>query len=733
MTGLEDTGEIPLSRLLQDLEDGVITPADRERLMRQLRHSPAACELYLKHIRLASLLRQTAENRIELGTMPVSMEMLSRAKRKSAITALVGGIAAVLVLALTLMAFQVRITLASKPPRIAMEASQDAAYEVEWAGDVARDYDQLRPGDRVMLDRGLLRFTFPSKVEALIEGPADLELLSTSEIRLNGGMSWFRVPREGRGFTVRTDRAEIIDLGTEFGLWFDADRSLQVHVAEGRVRVESRTVGSGDVRELMTGEAITIDERGDVLGIDARAGVFRRQFTHAVPSLHWSFDFLVDGAFPASGTLPDAAEYRAHLRHVGGTITPDDLRHSQGEGVRGKSFAMHGDGVFAESAFPGIGGNAPRTVAAWIRHQVPDAEASDPAPHHSEPWTGHGATTPFGDQAYLLNYTNAGLATTQGALGETITAGATYTLDFHVAALPEFRSGDYHVELVAFDPSHDDVVREDMRHGYRVGTVLAQTAGQTTATDMSSRDEIVFTVRNDDASLGKGLGIRLVKAGHPVLYDNLRLTRKTRGGETTVIFEESFESPVVTGYAEYTRPAERWIGPVAGTKSLRLGFGAPRHGLFSQRPVFSAPYLVWDGGSRARFAAFVLPTGPLRWSVACGNAFRNALPSNPIPAGKWTHVATVHTGRITGDGHPEILHYINGRRVDGGYHAHGRPDSPLTPAPTTLHIGSLPGTKPGTPTLTGGIDELHILRAALDEAEIRSLMDDNRARFERRR
>lgn len=733
MTGLEDNGEIPLSRLLQDLEDGVITPADRERLMRQLRQSPAACELYLKHIRLASLLRQTAENRIELGTMPVSMEMLARAKRKSAVTALLGGIAAVLVLALTLMAFQVRITLASKPPRIAMDASQDAAYEVEWAGNVARDHGQLRPGDRVMLDRGLLRFTFPSKVEALIEGPADLELLSTSEIRLHGGMSWFRVPREGRGFTVRTDRAEIIDLGTEFGLWFDADRSLQVHVANGTVRVESRTVGGGGARELTSGEAITIDERGEVRGMDARAGVFRRRFTHAVPSLHWSFDFLVDGAFPASGTLPDAAEYRAHLRHVGGTITPDDLRHSQGEGVRGKSFAMHGDGVFAESAFPGIGGNAPRTVAAWIRHSVPAPEATDD-PHRSDPWTGHGATTPFGDQAYLLNYTNAGLSTTQGAFREVITAGTTYTLGFHTASLPELRRGDYHVELVAFDPTHDDAVREDMRQGYRAGTVLAQMVGQTTATDMSNRDEIVFTVADDDASLGRDLGIRLVNSGHPVLYDNLRLTRKTRNGETTVIFEESFESPVVTGYAEYTRPERHWIGPVAGVKrKLHLGFGARRHGLFSQRPVFSAPFLAWDGGSRSRFAAFILPTGPPRWSVACGTAFRDALPSDPIPAEEWTHVATVHTGRNNGDGQPEILHYINGRRVEGGYHAHGRPDSPLTAAPVTLHIGSLPGTKPGTPTLTGGIDELHILRAALDEAEIRSLMDDNRARFERRR
>ena len=730
MISLDPSGEVPMSRLIQDLEDGVITPADRERLMEQLRRDPAARELYLKHIRLSALLRQTAETRADLGTMPVSMEMLARAKRKSAITALAGGIAAVLVIALTLMAFQVRLTFASPPPTITMESSQDATYQIDWSGDAARSYDQFQPGDRVTLDRGLLRFRFPSDVEAIIEGPSELELLSTSEIRLNGGMGWFRVPEAGQGFTVLTDRAKVIDLGTEFGLVFEHGGVLQVHVAEGNVRVKPHAIGTSAF-ELVEGEAVGIDTRGKSNPVDARPTLFRREFTHTVPYLHWSFDFLVNGAFPATGSIPDAADYRAHLRHIdGGEISADDQRRSQAEGIRGQAFTMHGDGRFAESTFPGIGDHVPRTVAAWMRHRGGETRAVDPV---SDPRTGHGATTPFGDQAYLLNYTNSGLVTAEGAIGELLTADSTYTLSFHVAALPEIGAGNYHVELVAFDPEHDNQIREDIRLEFRAGTVLAQSSGQTTTSDMTTRDEIVFTAPPGDASLGKELAVRLVKVGNPVIYDNLHLTRKTGDGETKVVFEESFESPVVTGYAEHVLPSRGWVGPVPGWSSMQLGFGATRHGLFSQRPVFSTPYVAWDGGSGSRFAAFVLPTEPLRWSIADGKGFSDSPPSDPILADEWTHVATVHTGHITSEGHPEILHYINGRLVESEHLAASFVDSPQDAAPAPLHIGILPGANPGSPTLDGDIDELFIFRSALDEAEIQSIMRDNRAVFPRKR
>ena len=42
-----------------------------------------------------------------------------------------------------------------------------------------------------------------------------------------------------------------------------------------------------------------------------------------------------------------------------------------------------------------------------------------------------------------------------------------YLKHIRLAALPEIGAGNYHVELVAFDPGHDDLVREDIRQDYR--------------------------------------------------------------------------------------------------------------------------------------------------------------------------------------------------------------------------------------------------------------------------
>ena len=210
-----------LGKLIQDLEDGEITPEDRELLMEMLRGDEDARELYLKHMKLAALLRQTAETRGELGTIPVSQEMLERAKRKSAWSAVAWGIAAVLLVALGLTLFQVRLDFGAGNPKVVMTGSQDARYEIKRADDDRPEGDaSLRSGDRVYLERGLLRLEFPSKVEAVIEGPSELEMVSGSEIRMDGGMGWFRVPESGKGFAVETERAKVIDLGTEFGLSF---------------------------------------------------------------------------------------------------------------------------------------------------------------------------------------------------------------------------------------------------------------------------------------------------------------------------------------------------------------------------------------------------------------------------------------------------------------------------------------------------------------------------------
>lgn len=131
-------------------------------------------------------------------------------------------------------------------------------------------------------------------------------------------------------------------------------------------------------------------------------------------------------------------------------------------------------------------------------------------------------TTPFGSQAYYLNYGGTGLTTAVGATGQTLTAGLTYRVTFNTAVAAGTTSGNYLVELVAFGPADTNTVRASLKSP-RPGTVLANATGTVTTTNMSTAPGIVFTPAAGNAHLGKDVGIRIVKSTNSVLYDNIRL------------------------------------------------------------------------------------------------------------------------------------------------------------------------------------------------------------------
>ena len=88
-------------------------------------------------------------------------------------------------------------------------------------------------------------------------------------------MSWLRVTiitSSTKGFTVTTPRGvQIVDLGTEFGVWAGDDHTIAVHLFEGKLRVNERCILSSD-------EAVQIDREGDIQAIAVDESMF--------PSLH---------------------------------------------------------------------------------------------------------------------------------------------------------------------------------------------------------------------------------------------------------------------------------------------------------------------------------------------------------------------------------------------------------------------------------------------------------------
>jgi hypothetical protein len=132
-------------------------------------------------------------------------------------------------------------------------AMLDRAVDAQWnqSGEAPRLGAPLEPG-WLRLKSGLAQVVFYSGARVIIEGPAELQLISASETFCRSGRLTAEVPSQARGFRVTTPQMNVTDLGTEFGLDV-TERRTELHVFRGSVEFEP--VGDGGKQNLQEGGA----------------------------------------------------------------------------------------------------------------------------------------------------------------------------------------------------------------------------------------------------------------------------------------------------------------------------------------------------------------------------------------------------------------------------------------------------------------------------------------------
>jgi len=105
----------------------------------------------------------------------------------------------------------------------------------------------LEPGS-LQLESGLAQVVFYSGARLVIEGPAELRLVSPSEAVCVSGRVLAEVPMPARGFRLKTRQLSIVDLGTSFGLDASQNRS-EVHVFKGKVELQPGKAGEQSLAE----------------------------------------------------------------------------------------------------------------------------------------------------------------------------------------------------------------------------------------------------------------------------------------------------------------------------------------------------------------------------------------------------------------------------------------------------------------------------------------------------
>ncbi|MBN2211392.1 MAG: FecR domain-containing protein [Sedimentisphaerales bacterium] len=94
------------------------------------------------------------------------------------------------------------------------------------------------------LQTGVAKVLFPGQAEVILEAPVRLDLQTYNRLFLNEGKIVTRILENGAGFTVGTEQANIIDLGTEFGIYQKPNESTDVHVFHGLVSCSPRRADS---------------------------------------------------------------------------------------------------------------------------------------------------------------------------------------------------------------------------------------------------------------------------------------------------------------------------------------------------------------------------------------------------------------------------------------------------------------------------------------------------------
>lgn len=144
----------------------------------------------------------------------------------------------------------------------------------ERAGTRAFHVGQVLYPGALNLASGILQLELYSGVSLVVEGPAELEIVSPDLVRMHSGKVRADVPPPARGFRLLAGEFDLVDLGTEFGVSLGKDGAGELHVINGEVQVKS-AIAPGNAGELLTtGKAVALNRDGSHSVITADATKF---------------------------------------------------------------------------------------------------------------------------------------------------------------------------------------------------------------------------------------------------------------------------------------------------------------------------------------------------------------------------------------------------------------------------------------------------------------------------
>lgn len=191
------------------------------------------------HSRLASdpdLFARADESRVASPESILPLQTAGRSRKAAWALALA---ACVALLATGWWVAQVSLSSGRKGATSKAVAMLNRVVDAEWTqrDETPRLGAPLEPG-WLRLKSGLVQIVFYSGARVVMEGPAELQLISPDEAVCLSGRLVAEVPPQAKGFRVRTPLMNVTDLGTVFGIEVK-ERQTELHVFKGSVEFQS--------------------------------------------------------------------------------------------------------------------------------------------------------------------------------------------------------------------------------------------------------------------------------------------------------------------------------------------------------------------------------------------------------------------------------------------------------------------------------------------------------------
>lgn len=285
------------------LLEGTLTRDEQHQLQTLILENPAARRAYLEYVQESACLRWLC-----VEEFPSVVELANRSREPVGVrtsrrwivgTLFGGGLACVLVAAATGWWFRgnpgdarpktpagAAVALAvpnapasaDVPELVRSNTSASANPEVatitglgsvRWhaSNDARQVLSRCSIGDRLRLRDGSAVLTFDAGAQVTVFGPADFEITSATSIKCRRGRVTTLVDHRGRGFSIETPQAKVVDLGTQFGLQISEKGETEVVVFQGSIDLSyapraDAIDASG--RRMQQGDGLLLKNSGEI-------------------------------------------------------------------------------------------------------------------------------------------------------------------------------------------------------------------------------------------------------------------------------------------------------------------------------------------------------------------------------------------------------------------------------------------------------------------------------------